>query len=232
MPRCSPRPRHKTGSNKFDHWKPNNPNIPFFASAAEYRQTILRDPPVGSQPDRKYAWLVEPGIYSIEVYEAIILKSLGSCPPLAKYICKSGQRQAIRSRSPYVPVSPAEDRRLREERDVCFTLVSLSEQANMVRWMRDHGIESLPNPNIATPYGIVGRLLPIDVQLYQDACRDLGFGTDGSDYPRSALPPGVIPFGSVGLWKWAFPLDGIARDGRATDDCSIQRIEWPARQSA
>lgn len=160
------------------------------------------------------------------------MKSLGSCPPLEKYICESGQKQAVRSPRPYVPVSPTKDTRLREERDICFTLVSLSEQANIVRWMRDHGIEGLPNPNIATPYGIVGKLSPMEDQLYQDACRDLGFGTGTSDYPRSALPPGVIPFGSEGFWKWAFPLDGVARDGRATDDCGIQRIEWPVRQSA
>lgn len=70
----------------FDHAKPDNPNIPFFPTPKEYKQNLLQDLPADSQPDRDHVWLVEPGINSIEVYEAIIVRALGSCLPLKIYL--------------------------------------------------------------------------------------------------------------------------------------------------
>lgn len=209
----------------FDHAKPDNPNIPFFPTSEEYKQSLLQDLPAGSQPDRNRVWLVEPGIYSIEVYEAIIMKTLGSClPPLERYICKSGVVQTSRRRHPYVPITPIQDARLREERDICFTLLSMAENLSIINWMNGHGILSYPNPLISTPYGCIW-LLPSTEEKYEIVYEELGIDTS---YPRSILPLGIILIGAKSMWEWAFPgRDGVARNGRATDDGGLQRIEWP-----
>lgn len=210
----------------YDQGKPNNPNIPFFPTTREYEQNLIQDPPAGSHPDRNQPWLVEPGINSIEVYEAIIAKASGSClPPLERYICKSGVVQIGRLRHPYVPITPTKDYRLREERDVCFALVSMAEQLSIIDWIRGYSIDLETSPQIATPYGYIAFLQSTE-EKYETVCKELDINTS---YPRSVLPLGIILLGKKSMWEWAFPgRDGVARDGRATDD-GIQRIEWPTR---
>lgn len=215
-----------------DECKPNNPNIPFFATYPEYMNRSLPALPAGADSDRREVRLVEPGAYSIEVYEAIISRSEGSCQPLEKYICESGVVQIGRRRNPYVPASAAADVRRREERDICFTLVSWSEKLQINDWMSRYEVYALPNPKLATPFGGATARIPLDEQAAFNICESLGFGMDDSEYPRSALPPGVIPVKNKGLWEWALPgADGIPRDGRATDDCGFHRIEWPSRRN-
>ncbi|KAK2598029.1 hypothetical protein QQS21_005866 [Conoideocrella luteorostrata] len=240
MPLHSHPARLRVNKNQFDKWKPNNPNIPFFYCIEKYKRVLLKEP----HPGRNWVYPVEPGLFSIEVYEAIIANSPGHCPlPLERYICECGVAQICRSRWPYAPASAAEDKRLREERDICFTLVSTAEANQINDWMKNHGIDMCPCPRMATPYGYMDIGKPVGVQigqktykelglsLGQQACKELGFGIDDSDYPRSALPPGVIPMGHKTVDEWTLPsADGVARDGRATDDCSIQRIEWPVRR--
>ncbi|KAK2612522.1 hypothetical protein QQS21_001460 [Conoideocrella luteorostrata] len=223
--------RQRIKNHPFDSCKPNNPNIPFFYMSEEYRRCLLADPPAGSHPDRSCVYLVEPGLFSIEIYEAIITKSLGCCPALQKYICECGVVQLCRSANPYVPASAAVDRRLREERDICFTLVSLSERIQIHNWMDAHGVKMIATPQMATPYGYMKVGMEVDVQIRQKACEELGLGFDDADYPRSALPPGVIPVINKSIYEWSLlSADGIARNGRATDDCGIKRIEWPIRR--
>ncbi len=214
----------------FDRCKPNNPNIPFFPSDSEYRNRRLPALPDGADPDRREVFLVEPGVFSIEVYETIISKSQGSCQPLERYICQSGVVQLRRWLRPWVPATPAEDVRRWEERDICFTLVSRSEELHINRWMKRYGLLVLPLPKFATPFGEARVRMPLDVQKATNLCESLGFGMDDSEYPRSALPPGVIAIRNMGVQEWAMPgADGIPRDGRSTDDCGICRIEWPSR---
>lgn len=213
----------------YDVCRPNNPNIPFFRTKYEYEQIILPPPASSSAPDRKRAWLVEPGVHAIEIYEAIISRTLGHCPPLQKYICRSGVVQQGWTKQPPRVIPGARDQGLREERDVCFTLLSMPEHLQVDKWMAERGVYTLWKPKIATPYGFTSSdCVRPDQAIRQRICGELGFGVKDSDFPRSALPPGVIAQESVRYFDWALPSeDGVARDGRATDDGEFQRIEWP-----
>ncbi|OAA54060.1 hypothetical protein ISF_08540 [Cordyceps fumosorosea ARSEF 2679] len=224
----------------YDSCRPNNPNIPFFASSREYENRILPElPELPELPDRDRVWLVEPGLCSIEVYEASLKKSHRRCPPLTKYICRSGVVQVALRTHPYAPTSAAEDRHLREERDICFTLLSGKEGLYIIQRLHSRGALSFPSHKLATPLGLTTTILWVQDERAQDErarhniYRELGLGTDDSEFPRSALPHGVIPIRETDSKEWELPgAGGIARDGRATDDCGIHRIEWPPQRDA
>lgn len=217
---------------RFNICQPNNPVIPFFPSHTEYKQNRL--PPPDPTHSRCWAWLVEPGVFSIEIYEAIIAQTL-SRSSLQKYVCQAGVVQMGYARTPGV-VCGKRDQRVREDRDVCFTLMSIEEQLAIIRWMEQYGVNMVPSPKVATPYGFL--LLPMsamDGATRREICKDLGFGCCESDYPRSRLLPGVISLSDVDLdfLEWALLReDGEPREGRATDDCGVQRVEWPSQSDA
>lgn len=89
--------------------------------------------------------------------------------------------------------------RLREERDICFTLESRSEQLQINDWMRRYGLDVLPIPKLATPFRRAKARMLLDEQTAFNICESLGFGMDDSEFPRSVLPPGVIPIRNKGL---------------------------------
>lgn len=133
--------------------------------------------------------------------------------------------------SQHGPASAAYDYSAREERDICFTLVTKKEAWALTKWMEQQDdLLTVISPLTATPFGsatLASSIFPERADGPADACKKLGFGTEPSDYPRSALPPGVIPLSTLRIEGWLLPgVDGIARDGRATDDCGIPRIEW------
>ncbi|EJP62525.1 uncharacterized protein BBA_08609 [Beauveria bassiana ARSEF 2860] len=214
---------------RFNICQPNNPSIPFFPDKKEYKQQLL--PPPDSAPHRNWPWLVEPGLLSIEIYEAIITQTLGRCSPLQKYICQTGVVQLGYAPRPGV-IYGSRDHRVREDRDICFTMISIKEQVQIIRWMTRYGAFIYGNPKIATPYGYLILAGINDGSTRQNICNDLGFGISDSEYPRSILPPGVLALAAMDYYAWALlSEDGVPREGRATDDCGVQRIEWPTRYS-
>lgn len=223
------RTRKKYDGPLFDVSRPNNPNIPFFSNKSQYNEIMSSPPPSDSGADRDRVWLVEPGVQSIEIYEAILTQTLGHCPPLQKYICRAGLVQFGASRKPPRVIPGARDQGLREERDVCFTLLSFDQRSEVSRWMQKRGILMIWKPKIATPYGyMTSSIAPLGRNDRARICGELGFGAEDSDFPRSALPPGVIAQENMRIFDWCLPgEDGVARDGRATDDGEFVRIEWP-----
>lgn len=213
----------------FDVSRPNNPNIPFFSTKTEYEKILLPPPPSDSGSERNRVWLVEPGVHSIEIYEAILNQTRGHCPPLHKYICCAAVVQRDASRVPPPAVPGARDQGLREERDVCFTLLSINEGLQVIHWMNKRGIVMAVKSKIATPYGFTTSCIqPPGTGVRERICSELGFGADDTNFPRSALPPGVIAQENMRIFDWCLPgEDGVARDGRATDDCGFARVEWP-----
>ncbi|KAK8143462.1 hypothetical protein G3M48_007231 [Beauveria asiatica] len=224
--------RQKSNQKLLDTWQPNNPSIPFFPTREEYTQQLL--PPPDSAPQRNWPWPVEPGALSIEIYEAIITQTLGRCTPLQKYICQTGVVQLRSARRPGVAPG-SRDQSVREDRDICFTLVSINEQVAINRWMMRYGVYFCTLPKIATPYGFLTVAISnlIHGPTRQSICNDLGFGISDSEYPRSILPPGVLALAAMNYSEWALPSeDRVPREGRATDDCGVQRIKWPTRHGA
>ncbi|PQK10178.1 hypothetical protein BB8028_0002g05020 [Beauveria bassiana] len=192
----------RRGSNEqpFNICQPSNPSIPFFPTKKEYKRQLL--PPPDSAPHRDWPWPVEPGVFSIEIYEAIIIQTLGRCSPLQKYICQTGVVQLDYTRRPGIRTGFG-DQSLREDRDICFTLISIKEQVEINRWMGRYGVLLCGCRKIATPYGYL--TLPatrsIDGPKRQSICHDLGFGISDSDFPHSILPPGVLALESADYTK-------------------------------
>ncbi len=162
------------------------------------------------------------------------IKSRRRCPPLTKYICRSGVVQVALAPHPYAPASAAQDRRLREERDICFTLLSGQEGLNVIEWLHSRRVLTFPSHKLATPLGLAATVAWMqDETARHKICQELRLSTNDSEFPRSALPPGVIPIRDTKSVEWEFPgAGGIARDGRATDDCGIHIIEWPPQRDA
>ena len=187
--------------------------------------------PAELEPSRARPWLVQPGIHSIEAYEAIITETEGSCSPLNRYICQTGVGQAERFTENAVAHMERRDHGACEERDICFTMLSPLENMAVAGWLSKRSLRGTINSTVTTPFGIV-RVIGSQVMstksyesLEQDALRELGI--DGLECPRSNLPPGIIPLVDADMHGWRLPgPDGVARDGRATDDCGIERIEY------
>ncbi|KAM3513069.1 hypothetical protein MY11210_003271 [Beauveria gryllotalpidicola] len=221
-----------------DIFEPFDRGIPFFRTVAEYERRFHPGLPAGDHPDRQFPWLVEPGLQSIEVYEAILSRTLAHdrpVPRLRVYICESGVVQ--RRRGHTIPAggfpscgSGIEDPRKREPRDVCFTLLDYAEQMVVVRWLRERGgVSVTPCPFAATPLGwlVLAEAAP---GPRMRACRRLGFRggeEDWRQFRRSWPPTGVVHMGCDGVLAWALPgEDGVARDGRSLHDGRRVRIRW------
>ncbi|KAM3431151.1 hypothetical protein NHJ13734_007422 [Beauveria thailandica] len=221
-----------------DIFKPYDCGIPFFRTMVEYERRFHPGLPAGDHPDRKFPWLVEPGLQSIEVYEAILARTLAHdrpVPHLRVYICESGVAQ--RRSACTMPAacdlprdSGIDDPRNREPRDVCFTLLSYAEQLEVARWLREHdGVSVTPCPLVATPLGWLVLARP-DPGPRRRACRRLGFrgGEENwAQFLRSWPPEGVVHMGCGGVLAWALPGEnGVARQGRSYRDGRRVRIRW------
>ncbi|KAF1736432.1 hypothetical protein CRV24_002037 [Beauveria bassiana] len=220
-----------------DIFKPYNCSIPFFRTLTEYERRFHPGLPAGDHPDRKFPWLVEPGLQSIEVYEAILTQTLAQdrpVPRLRVYICESGvvQRRSACS----IPAGGLlrdrglDDPRRRETRDVCFTLLSYGEQLEVARWLHEHGgVSVAPCPFAATPLGLLVLARPAP-DPRKRACWWLGFDEgeeDWSQFPRSWPPEGVVHMGCDGVLAWALPgEDGRPRRGRSYGDGQRVRVRW------
>ena len=81
-----------------DPIRPRDPNIPFFWSPGVYAEYLSTRPRLGPDldPEAVFPRLVQAGIHSVEVYEAIIQKTLGYHRTLKVFITQVAIVQTIR----------------------------------------------------------------------------------------------------------------------------------------
>ncbi|XWW92153.1 hypothetical protein V2A60_000076 [Cordyceps javanica] len=217
-------------------FKPFNPAIPFFRSLRDYDRRVIQPQPPGDDPERRFPWLVEPGLQSIEVYESIIGRAWKQHlrpkfpGPQRVYIAEAGvvqPRSCLWMPPGWVP--PSMDRRLRERRDVCFTLLSAAEDRAVRDRFEASGLHVAPCPYVATPLGQV-MLARASAAARGAACVALEFpGGEqvDSQFPQSVLPPGVVRLGCDGVIAWSVPRDnGLLRGGLSEDDGWRVRVLW------
>lgn len=100
MPETKPTMATETPDEEFfvDPFRPRDPNIPFFWRPGVYTKYLSTRPrlDVDRFAELKFARLVQPGIHSVEVYEAIIRKPLGYHRTLKVFVTQAGIVQTIR----------------------------------------------------------------------------------------------------------------------------------------
>ncbi|KAJ6781204.1 hypothetical protein PWT90_07843 [Aphanocladium album] len=231
----------------LDACRPEDSRIPFFRNAEEYGQRPHPDFPPGDGPNRICVWLVEPGVQSLEVYEAILAETLYQRQRfrrLRKYVSVAGLVQDRRSRH-CTSIRPEDNCRRRAPRDVCYTLMTVAESRAVSNWlwMRETaegecddtscsavGLRVAKCAHVATPLGPVMLARCNNPEARHDACMDLGFadGEAAWQFPRSKLPQGMLMMGCAGVQAWALPAeDGTGDDGTALRDTEdVVRVEW------
>lgn len=215
-------------SNIFHPW---NRDIPYFHSEAEYNNRLQVPFPAGRNSTRRFPWLVEPGMQSIEAYQRILaLTNPQSRQPrrLRTYICTAG---VVRPRGDFVVprwgISPSADPRERRERDVCFTLLSFPEHRAIQAWFwAEAGIEIRPCLYVATPMG--GMMMASPGRTSRRAvCERLGLGGADAQFPMSQLPKGVLRIGTAGVHAWSVAESRNASTcGLAYSDFGFRRVYW------
>jgi hypothetical protein len=189
-------------------WQPLDPRIPFFPFSSLYYEYLKV-----AHPDwaRLTPFLLEPGLHSIEVYEAILYKKTGIQKHLQAYVSRCGLSSFLNPRKntkygwgPGMKVNNYF--RLLKPYDVSFILLNKAESWAVIRWMSVHSFTS-GLPDLASPKGLIRYFTyttrHTDVSRHEDIVASLHalFGSLGIDqsksprvlFPRSLLPPGVKP---------------------------------------
>ncbi len=217
-----------------DPLAPLDGRIPFFNYHEDYYQNIRPYVPSQEQPDRVHPWLVEPGMHSIETYEAMLCRTVllaRPTMPLRRYICKAGIVQSVRLADDGVVLHPQVDCRRWQRRDVCFTLLSHVEHTAAADYFRRLGLTVAECQFVATPMGLMNMAVPRDMAARNGVCVRFRIGLDSHPTPqwflRSYLPPGVKRIGAHGVRAWALPAEfGDRSAGLATSDDGCERILW------
>lgn len=215
-------------------YRPRNPSIPFYSSSDDFKQFYEPPYPADLHPERQHAWLVQPGIHSIEVYEAIFRNNLGQNEPLKTYICKAGVLQYGKMTPGTLQLwSPRFDYGACVDRDVCFVMLTSAEQEAFTEWMKRYDTIWWWTTGILTPLGKMFLIRPNPDSRHapreeEYILRHLGLW--GSTFPRTPVPSSVKPIDLArDPWAWRMPDPDAESDtgGRATDlPEGLERIEW------
>lgn len=233
-PQASPVKDERT----YDYLRPKNPSIPFFRSQKAYLQHPKPHVPAGFDLETMRAWLVQPGLNSFEVYEAIFRIFFGQYKSFTRYICEAGivQARPIRERSWKSRTTPRCDFSGSERRDVCFILLSSEESELIRRVLQEYDVDWGSSPFIATPYHPL-----LFIKMRRSAAEAYTANTDhqllvdlglhGSTFPMSILPPGVrpvqdFPYQSCHEWRLSKPGETSSSCGLATCVDGFERINW------
>jgi hypothetical protein len=231
MPETKPTMATETPDEEFfvDPFPPRDPNIPFFWRPGVYTKYLSTRPrlDVDRFPELKFARLVQPGIHSVEVYEAIIRKTLGYHRTLKVFVTQAGIVQTIRLYGARARAYIPQDKRLSvQDQDISFTLVTGEEQVAILKWLEARNYWSFPSKRV-TP---VGRLVTVAAhdgtkrkEWYDKILLELGL--QETSFPRSLLPPGVPPF-SLTYEEGLKTEPGIDCPNLHGDASERRRIEW------
>ncbi|KAI6086668.1 hypothetical protein F4821DRAFT_123770 [Hypoxylon rubiginosum] len=215
---------------RLDPKRPRNSNIPFFATADSFDSHPKPDVP-SMDEKAMLPWLVQPGINSVEVYEAILQTTLNEETSLKIWVSKAGAVQCRRLQDYHWPsYISGVDYGAADEQDVSYVMLSRKESDAIWDWFQAHRLHPQPC-YLLTPFDMPSMALtavddPHPERTEREALEELGLFRP--TFPRSLLPFGVKPI-ATNMCDFARRIPGPDKPelhGTAVDAEVRERVEW------